>query len=55
MTLSADSLATWKEAAVPFRSRNSNMAHDAVWLGWNNHIAGDDTTRMGRPASYTLR
>ncbi len=54
IVLSGDSLSTWKEAAVPFRSRNSNMAHDAVWLGWNNHIAGDDTTRMGRPASYAL-
>jgi hypothetical protein len=25
-----------------------------VWLGWNNHIAGDDTTKRGRPASYTI-
>jgi hypothetical protein len=52
--LEGDSLATWKEAAVPFRSRNSNMGHDAVWLGWNNHIAGDDTTKMGAPASYAV-
>jgi hypothetical protein len=52
--LEGDSLATWKESAVPFRSRGNNQAHDAVWLGWNNHIAGDDTTKMGQPASYTV-
>jgi len=52
--LAGDSLATWKEAVVPFRSRNNNMAQYAAWLGWNNHIAGDDTTKMGRPAAYAL-
>jgi hypothetical protein len=52
--LEGDSLATWKEAAVPFRARNSNMAHNAVTIGWNNRIAGDDTTKMGRPAAYVL-
>jgi hypothetical protein len=25
-----------------------------VTLGWNNRLAGDDTTRMGPPAAYTL-
>jgi hypothetical protein len=30
------------------------MSHNAVWVGWNNRIAGDDTTRMGRPAAYEL-
>ena len=52
--LAGDSLASWKEAVIPFRSRNNNMAHNAVWLGWNNRIAGDDTTRMGRPAAFTM-
>ncbi len=54
ITLNGDSLASWKEAAVPFRSRNNNQAHNAAWIGWNNHIAGDDTTKMGRPAAYEI-
>ncbi|HSA55033.1 MAG TPA: hypothetical protein VLE53_04980 [Gemmatimonadaceae bacterium] len=54
VTLAGDSLASWKEAVIPFRSRNSNMAHNAVWLGWNNRIAGDDTTRLGRPAAFAI-
>ncbi len=53
-TASGDSLATWKEAAVPFRNRGGNMAHNAVTLGWNNRIAGDDTTKRGQPASYSV-
>jgi dienelactone hydrolase len=52
--LSGDSLATWKEALVPFRTRNSTMFHNAAWIGWNNRIAGDDTTKMGRPAAFEL-
>lgn len=54
VSLTGDSLSTWKEAAVPFRSRNSTMGHNAVWLAWNNRVAGDDTTRRGTPASFTL-
>ena len=52
--LTGDSLATWKEALVPFRSRNSTQFHNAAWIGWNNRIAGDDTTKMGRPAAYEI-
>jgi hypothetical protein len=52
--LNGDSLATWKEALVPFRTRNSTMFHNAAWIGWNNRIAGDDTTKMGRPAAYEI-
>ncbi len=52
--LRGDSLSTWKEALVPFRSRGNNQAHNAVTLGWNNRVAGDDTTRRATPASYTL-
>lgn len=52
--LAGDSLATWKEALVPFRSRNSTQSHNAAWIGWNNRIAGDDTTKMGRPAAYEV-
>ncbi|HUF26228.1 MAG TPA: hypothetical protein VMM18_04510 [Gemmatimonadaceae bacterium] len=54
VTLSGDSLATWKETVVPFRWRTDNQFNNAVWLGWNNRIAGDDTTRLGDPASFTI-
>lgn len=54
VTLEGDSLSTWKEAIVPLRWRNANAGHQAVWLGWNNRIAGDDTAKRGRPASYTV-
>jgi dienelactone hydrolase len=52
--LRGDSLSTWKEAAVPFRSRGSTQAHNAVTLAWNSRVAGDDTTRRGTPATYTM-
>jgi hypothetical protein len=53
-TIHGDSLATWKEALMPLRSRNGNVGRNAVWVGWNNRIAGKDTTRMGQPASYSV-
>ncbi|MFH1766242.1 MAG: hypothetical protein ABIF09_18820 [Gemmatimonadota bacterium] len=54
-----DSLASWKEDVLPFRSRTgassgNSQENQAVWLGWNNQIAGKDTTRMGPPATYSL-
>ena len=57
--IEGDSLATWKEGLLQLRSANtptegSSQYNNAVWLGWNNRIAGEDTTRRGRPASYTL-
>ena len=52
--IAADSLATWKEGALPLRWRNSFTGTNAAWVGWNNRIAGDDTTKMGRAASYTI-
>jgi dienelactone hydrolase len=52
--LSGDSLSTWKEATLPYRSKGDDQRHNAVWLGWNNRIAGPDTMKMGRPASYTI-
>jgi hypothetical protein len=57
--LAGDSLATWKEARLELRTTNSpsegtSHYNNAVWLGWNNRIAGDDTTRMGRPATFTV-
>jgi len=57
--LRGDSLATWKEATLMLRSSNRNntsasQENQAVTLGWNNRIAGSDTTRHGPAASYTV-
>lgn len=54
VSIAGDSLATWKEAVEPMRAKNSNVGHNAVWLGWNNRIAGKDTTKSGRPAAYSI-
>jgi hypothetical protein len=55
VTISGDSLATWKENPLNLRSgQNDPINTQAVTLGWNNHIRGDDTTKLGRPASYTI-
>ena len=52
--IAGDSLATWKENVLPYRGRGDDQRHNAVWLGWNNHIAGPDTTKLGKPASYSI-
>ena len=54
-----DSLATWRENVLQFRaqgeaSQTNNQENQAVWLGWNNRIAGKDTTRMGPPGAFAL-
>ena len=55
VTIESDSLAMWKENVIPFRSRGTDdQRNNAAWIGWNNRIAGPDTTKMGRAASYTL-
>jgi dienelactone hydrolase len=55
VTISGDSLATWKENALNLRSgQNDPINTQVVTLGWNNHIRGDDTTKIGKPASYTV-
>ncbi len=55
VTISGDSLATWKESPVNLRSgANDPINTQAVTLGWNRHIRGDDTTKLGQPASYTI-
>ena len=54
VTLTGDSLGTWKENMLPLRWQNTPQFSSAVWLGWNNHIAGPDTTKLGRPASYSI-
>lgn len=55
IVLSTDSVAVWKESPVPFRARGSTQAHNAVTIGWNNRIAGDDTTKRGKPASFAMQ
>jgi dienelactone hydrolase len=58
--LRGDSLASWKETLLTFRSAaraggtSDPQNNHAVWLGWNNRIAGDDTTRTGPPATYNV-
>ncbi len=54
--LLGDSLSTWKETVLPYRWRNAgdDQRDNGVWLGWNNRIAGPDTTKLGKPASYTI-
>jgi hypothetical protein len=54
VSLTGDSLATWKEDALNLRWTNTPMNDNAVWLGWNRHLAGDDTTKLGQPATYTI-
>ena len=54
VTISGDSLATWNEEPIPLRYPNDEQNTNAVWLGWNNRIAGPDTAARGRPASYAL-
>ena len=52
-----DSLATWREGLMRLRSSNraetsASQDNQAVWLGWNNRVAGADT--LGSAAAYTL-
>jgi dienelactone hydrolase len=54
VSLTGDSLGTWKEDALNLRGQNQPMNDNAVWLGWNRHIAGDDTTKLGKPATFTI-
>jgi dienelactone hydrolase len=43
VVLAGDSLSTWNENVVPFRGRGADTQnHNAVWLGWNNRLAGPD-------------
>lgn len=57
--IQGDSLSTWKEATLELRSSNRNntsasQENQAVWLGWNNRIAGKDTTRVGPPGAFSI-
>jgi hypothetical protein len=54
-TIEGDSLASWREGMMQLRTTGGNdMGFNAVWLGWNNRIAGSDTTKRGRPAAWRI-
>jgi dienelactone hydrolase len=59
VVLRGDSLSTWREEMLQLRSSNrsntsASQENQAVTVGWNNRIAGADTTRHGPPARYTV-
>ncbi len=54
VTISGDSLATWKEAVMPLRSGSGGVGGYATWIGWNNRLAGKDTTKFGPTAAYRV-
>ena len=59
VTLKGDSLGTWKEARLLLRSRNrtstsASQENQAIWLGWNNEVAGKPDS-IADPASYTIQ
>ena len=59
VVIRGDSLASWGESTLLLRSSNrvntsASQDYQAVTIGWNNRIAGADTTRHGPAARYTL-
>ena len=55
VTITSDSLSTWRENVIPFRGRGTdNQRNNAAWVGWNNRIAGPDTTKTGKSASFSV-
>ncbi len=59
VSIRGDSLATWKESLLELRSSNrdntsASQENQAVTVGWNNRLAGTDTTRHGPPAAYSV-
>lgn len=57
--ISGDSLSTWRESLLQLRIANSpgegsSQYNNVVTVGWNNRIAGRDTTRQGPPAVYSV-
>ena len=59
VTLRGDSLATWRETMLELRSSNrtstsASQENQALFLAWNNRIAGADSARHGPPARYTI-
>ncbi|TVP57183.1 MAG: hypothetical protein EA351_06315 [Gemmatimonadales bacterium] len=58
--LRADSMATWREGELLLRSRNNidgsaSQQIQALHLGWNNRLSGEDTPALGPPARFHLR
>ena len=56
--LRGDSLGVWREELLDLRSQNrpttsSSQQNNALWLGWNNHIAGDGDA-LGTAANYAI-
>ena len=56
--LRGDSLGLWREELLDLRSQNrpttsSSQQNNALWLGWNNHIAGDGDA-LGTAANYAI-
>jgi dienelactone hydrolase len=59
VAIRGDSLATWRESRLQLRTSNTpsegtSQYNNALTVGWNNRLAGEDTTRMGPPASVTI-
>ncbi len=59
VAIQGDSLAAWSESRLALRTANSpaegsSQYNNAVTLGWNNRLAGEDTTRTGPVAAYTF-
>jgi dienelactone hydrolase len=60
ITLSSDSLGSWREGGMNLRNAGTNnmvptLDNFAVWVGWNNRIQGErDTTKLATPAAFTV-
>ncbi len=51
VTIAAEHLSAWHEAAVPFRGRgNDTQNHNAVWIGWNARMAKPEAGGEATPA-----
>ncbi|HUF50796.1 MAG TPA: hypothetical protein VMN60_08185 [Longimicrobiales bacterium] len=61
VTITGDSLGTWREGGMNLRGSGTNnmmptLANFAVWAGWNNRIQGEaDSTKLATPASLTIQ
>jgi dienelactone hydrolase len=53
--ISGDSLGTWKESGLVLRGGANDLLNtNAATLGWNSTVAGPDSLKRGKPASYTI-
>lgn len=52
VTITAEHLSAWHENAVPFRGRGTDTQNqNAVWIGWNNRLAGPEADEKAAPAA----